>query len=792
MRTLRYITLTSLVMTISLLGFDKAVYDITEPAVDSNDQLNTLAKIPYPGLDFITIESGGMVAHLLKEGYFTLGTTLGSDPGVLDDNQPLTYGHPFAKTSYPYIKVEGIEYRLDQFYSDTEYSFESQGDSLISLILSNATLECTFSIAKVIDDGQEVLAVSMTIENMDTSPHDISTGILLDPALGTWGDGALSANGIPIESTYTHDLVGPFGGAVIDERRNLNTGMQLLLSFELWSAPSIFKADNWPVLAGHQDSTVAELFDLAMRWENGSWSLLPDSSVGSLFILHLGEADYPDGPFMRSQLPQMLDLHQGLVYPRDFDCFTIIKNDAGNSSNDMEITLRSNQLFEDWVSESFIVTSPGFGYTQVPLQFPEIYEDRVYPLTLELKSGTEILDLIQHNIFIPASPYSDTGLVVIADSVLIVNYPEVSVRFSASEATSGRYLFNLENENMFVYEDQTRIYDFSLMPDTTSGNNVVDVVFVLDVTGSMGDEITSVKTNLGAFAQSLDSQGVDYQLAMVTFLDEVENVYDFTSDVNLFQTYIDAQYSHGGGDWKENSLDAIYAATQLQFRDNARREFIWITDAGYHVNAGPTSLTVENVVDALLLNGVTCNAVSGDGIRVEYCEPITQPTGGDWFDIDGNFLDILLQISDWGGTNKYLLAFDSPNVGPNQRTLGLEIHYAGLGGFGSIQYTPPAGQILGKASEMVVNCYPNPFNPEINIEIDIPNSFTAQANIYNIRGQLVQGFQIQGSGTHTMHWNATDPGGHNVSAGIYLLQVVLLDRSGDMASQQLIKLIHVK
>lgn len=792
MHTIRLISLAILLSTISLMGFDKGAFDITESPVNSSNPVNSLAKIPYPGLDFLEIEALGMEVVLLKEGYFTVGTTSGSDPGILDDNQPLTYGHPFAKTSYPYLMVDGFEYRLDQYFSDSEYQFSSEGDSSISLILNNGILQCTFSITKANDTNLDGLIISMDIANLDSSPHNISTGVVLDPAMGTWGDGALSINGVPIESTYTYDLTGPIGRATIDERRNLNTGLQLMIDFYEMSSPPVFMAGNWPVLTGHQDNTISELYDLALQWVSSSINLAPDSLSGTRFSIALGEADYPDGPYMRSQLPQMLDIYQGLVYPRDFDCFTKLQNPTPQTVDNVVMTLRADQLFEEWTSEHFNIGSNGFAYEYVPLRFPEVFEDRVYTLSLELKQGSGILDLIQQNCFIPASPYSDTGLVVIADSVLIHNYPEVSVRFSASEESSGRYLFDLQNENIFVYEDQTRIHDFSLVHDTTGGNNSADVVFVLDVTGSMGNEINDVKTNLGAFAQSLDSQGVDYRLAMVTFLDVVENIYDFTNDVNLFQTYIDEQIAHGGGDIPENSLDAIYAATQLQFRDQASREFIWITDAGYHINTGPTTLTVEDVVHALLINGVTCNAVTGSDIRVEYCEPITIPTGGDWFDINGNFLDILLAISDWGGTNKYLLAFDSRNTGPNSRTIGLEVHYAGLGGYESISYVPPPALTLGKPSEMVVTCYPNPFNPNISIDLDIPVSFTAQTAIFNILGQEIRSFQIHASGSHTLQWDATERGGQNVAAGIYLLQVKLLDKTGDTISQQLTKLIHAK
>ena len=792
MRALSSIILLYLVLSISALGFNKSTFDITELGFDSNDQVNSLAKIPYPGLDYLTIEYAGMEATLLKEGFITLGTTTGADPSPLDDNEPLTYGHPFAKTSYPYLVADGEKYRLDQYFSGIDHVFESSGDTSITLILDNGTLRCSVEISQLNSTEGDGLNIGISIQNLGSDQHTVSAGFILDPAIGTWGDGALSIEGVPI--ALAQSWVGDinFSSFILDERRNFSTGMSLNIDFPPEIGPQAFQVGNWPVLAEYENNTVSELYDLAIQWSSGAVELAQDSVLSRSFSIAFGEPDYPEGPYMRAQLPQTLDLYQGLVYPRNFNCFTKLQNSSAQAYDDLSLTLRSSQLVEEWVSEPFAIGSTASSYEYIPISFPEIFEDRVYTLEVELKSGTDLLDLLQHNVLIPASPYSDTGLVVIPDSMLLHDYPEVSVRFSVSEEESGRYLFNLENENVFVYEDQTRIYDYSLIPDTTSGNNSVDVVFVLDVTGSMGDEIDGVKDNLGAFAQSLDEQGVDYRLAMVTFLDEVENIYQFTSDVDLFQSYINLQYAHGGGDWRENSLEAIYTATQLQFRDHAAREFIWITDAGYHVNSGPTSLTVEDVVDALLLNGVTCNAVSGDGIRVEYCEPITIPTGGDWFDIEGNFLDILLEISDWGGTNSYLLAYDSPNTGSNQRTVGLEVHYAGLGGYGSIQYTPPAGSNLGKPSEMLVSCYPNPFNPEINIDIDVPSSHSIQAKIYNIRGQLVYGYEVKFPGNHTLRWDATGQYGLNASAGIYLLQVTQFDGSGDLTDQQLFKLIHIK
>lgn len=56
-----------------------------------------------------------------------------------------------------------------------------------------------------------------------------------------------------------------------------------------------------------------------------------------------------------------------------------------------------------------------------------------------------------------------------------------------------------------------------------------DFVFVIDATGSMGDEISAVKSGLGAFATGLDASDVDARFAVVLFGGRPELVQDFTA-----------------------------------------------------------------------------------------------------------------------------------------------------------------------------------------------------------------------------------------------------------------------
>ena len=784
----RYLTLLILAsIGLNGHGFQKQQLDITDTNPSALNEPTGLARIPFPGIDYLELTNAVMEADLLRSGHFTLGTALGTDQGPLDDHQSLTFGHPLAKTSYPLLEVDGSMYRLDTYFDASQINISRVGEDQIRMIASNGVLSAIFAIA-LDSQSENILHLVLNITNLDASNHSVRCGFVFDPALGTWGDGVIKIENTTLTNTTLYENNTAISAIQIDERPYLNTGMRLLINFPSSTLPNEILVDNWSPLAGYPAPEVSELYDAAIQWRSGLLDLAPGTDLASLFDLELAAGNYPDGPFIRSQLPQMLESYGNVVFPSHSNCFTVIEN-SSTSLFDATLTLRSDYLFDAWSSDPFLVDALGKTYQTVPLNIPECYEDRVYPVTLELTSGTNLLDVIEQNLLVPASAYSDTGLLILSDSLILADYPDVSLRFNVTVESTGQYISNLTRQNLSVWEGQSRINDFSLVPDTTSGTNAIDVVFVLDVTGSMGEEISGVRNNVSTFATALETAGLDFRLAMITFLDEIENIYDFTSDVSVFQAAVNLQTPHGGGALPENSLDALFAATQLQFRPEAGRVFIWITDAVYHINNTYTSLTPVQVVDAMLANSVVCHSVAPAEFRVEYYDPIIVPTGGDWYDINGNFLDILLDIAALGGTTKYLLNYSSPNTDSDPRAIMWEVHTAGLGGYATLTYTPPAAS-LARNLALDIRCFPNPFNPSINIELNVPTGLKAQAAIYNIRGQLVQSYPVTPSGSTRLRWEASDQQGRNVPAGLYLVQISLTDDLGVEHSRELIKIVH--
>jgi len=362
------------------------------------------------------------------------------------------------------------------------------------------------------------------------------------------------------------------------------------------------------------------------------------------------------------------------------------------------------------------------------------------------------------------------------------------LRFQCIKEETQQLIYNIGKNNIFFYENSTQIKDFKLEKDTTGGTNRADIIFVLDVTGSMTEEIAGVRDNIVEFADSLSYRGIDFQLGMITFLDEIENIYPFTNDVQFFREQVNLQYAHGGADWPENSLEALTIATQFNFRASSNRIIIWITDATYHFNDSFTSLTASIVTDALIANGLTVNCIGDPEYQTDFYDPIVLNTGGQFFDIKGNFRDILLDVSRLAESPNYLLSF-YPTPPLNENTsFKIEVHYSGLGGFDTI-FINPEKKYEQDGLNTNVSAYPNPVNENTLVVIKGGSDVTYSFEIFNIYGQVISSHSTK-SQTDNLSVKLSDilKASQIESGKIYILRIKALSKTGEIIETRSIKL----
>ena len=123
-----------------------------------------------------------------------------------------------------------------------------------------------------------------------------------------------------------------------------------------------------------------------------------------------------------------------------------------------------------------------------------------------------------------------------------------------------------------------------------ASNRVLDVVFAIDATESMLNDIVEVRKSVPPILQEQVAAGVDLRFALVAYKDYYEDFLvktacGFTNDVEVFSAALRSFAVRGGRDIPEAVYEAIDCALDLPWRDNSERRIILIGDAPAHPRA---------------------------------------------------------------------------------------------------------------------------------------------------------------------------------------------------------------
>ncbi|MDA3846025.1 MAG: Hsp70 family protein [Vallitaleaceae bacterium] len=192
------------------------------------------------------------------------------------------------------------------------------------------------------------------------------------------------------------------------------------------------------------------------------------------------------------------------------------------------------------------------------------------------------------------------------------------------------------------------------LPTTTTKEGVagINIVFIIDTTGSMDIYIEGVKERAIEFSNILKASDLDYQLCLIGFGDlyekEKPKVYKFTSDVTKFQKNVKRVPRTYGGDIPESALDALITASEHVGKSELNRDyknvFILITDAPPHVPTykGKSILDVKKLLDDMAIT--TYVVAHKDSKSRQAYEPIVGKDGN-YYNMDEPFFDILDNIA---------------------------------------------------------------------------------------------------------------------------------------------------
>lgn len=151
----------------------------------------------------------------------------------------------------------------------------------------------------------------------------------------------------------------------------------------------------------------------------------------------------------------------------------------------------------------------------------------------------------------------------------------------------------------------------------------LDVVFVLDVTGSMSGELREAKERVGQLAEALRRAraGERVRLGVVAFRDRKDayltKVSGLSEDVATTERFLSGLGAGGGGDYAEDVLGALAVAIRGMDWSQAERRVFLIGDAPPHLdypdNPPPELLMAEARHERIVVDAIGCRSLSPEG-----------------------------------------------------------------------------------------------------------------------------------------------------------------------------------
>ena len=187
----------------------------------------------------------------------------------------------------------------------------------------------------------------------------------------------------------------------------------------------------------------------------------------------------------------------------------------------------------------------------------------------------------------------------------------------------------------------------------------LDIAFLVDATGSMGDEIDKLKRSMQSVAAQiarLPGQP-DVCFALVAYRDRGDEFFvralDFTNDLDSLQRQLNALRAAGGGDYPEALNEALHTAVhRLSWRDDgATRLLLLVADAPPHLDYGAP--WYDDDMQGALARGIKLFTLAASGL-----------------DKSGEY--IYRQLAQYTGGRFVFLTYDKarePSSGPGRETV---------------------------------------------------------------------------------------------------------------------------
>lgn len=334
---------------------------------------------------------------------------------------------------------------------------------------------------------------------------------------------------------------------------------------------------------------------------------------------------------------------------------------------------------------------------------------------------------------------------------------------------------DLEQSNFEVYENgilQTDYFEVT-PPDTGGGSRWADIIFLMDNSGSMSDEINAVSNNVLDFVDNLVASGIDFALGLCRYGQSayggnpiIEDNGILTNDATYFKYDVWAR-NYASGGTEPGYYAIVQSANSFIFRPGAQKIFIIITDETPDQGGASESDALNTCVN----NSITLFALTESGLYDDFSS-ITSATNGAYFNIYSNFDEILDYISSQVA-NTYLVRYRSSDLECNGilRNVEVVVSYQGNQSTAKGSYMPcSAPQIERTQATIDLHSQPWAEGTEFTIEVEITDEiepYTESATLYykNTTESVYQSVSMYQTGKGEI-WQGIIPGSDVETPGL--------------------------
>tara|TARA_R110002074_G_scaffold401713_2_gene601029 strand:+ start:352 stop:1782 length:1431 start_codon:yes stop_codon:yes gene_type:complete len=182
--------------------------------------------------------------------------------------------------------------------------------------------------------------------------------------------------------------------------------------------------------------------------------------------------------------------------------------------------------------------------------------------------------------------------------------------------------YNKQVKGKRLYRDISKtIFQYHSVSKKIKG---LDVMFTIDATGSMGDEISYLKSEIENIITRVDSTIKEKRIALTFYRDLTDSYvvkdFDFSSNIIEVKDNLSKQRAEGGGDYEEAVEIALKKSLSMNWRENAKTKLMFLMlDAPPHLNQENIKIIKEQINKAKSMGIKIIPIVASDSNKsVEY------------------------------------------------------------------------------------------------------------------------------------------------------------------------------